>query len=417
MKTLLYFLALLISFSVNGQISKRVLFIGNSYTYVNDLPLILTKLAQSTGDVLSYSSSTPGGYTLQGHSTNTVTLGLIQQGGWDYVVLQEQSQRPSFPMSQVAVEVFPYAKTLCTAIRQADACAKPLFFMTWGRKYGDAGNCANWPPVCTYNGMDSLLNLRYRLLADSNDAYVSPVGAVWHYIRDNYASIDLYSSDNSHPSLSGSYAAACTFYSLIYQKDPSLITDDYGLSAADALAIRSAAKLIAYDSLPKWNVGKYAPIAKFSINQTCSSALFSNMSLNASSYLWNFGDGDTSTVFEPFHVYGQTGTYDIKLKAMHCDAVDSTTHNITVTVGINSNQKSIAKLFPNPINSFLTLEFEKVNLVENLTLISIDGKIIKKFPSQNAKSLILDFKEINSGIYFLSYEVDGADYWAKVIVE
>jgi PKD repeat protein len=293
----------------------------------------------------------------------------------------------------------------------------PLFFMTWGRKNGDASNCASWPPVCTYNGMDSLLNLRYRMLADSNNAYVSPVGAVWHYIRDNHANIDLYSSDNSHPSLSGSYAAACTFYSLIYQKDPTLITDNYGLSAADALAIRNAAKLIAYDSLSKWNVGKYKPIAKFAINKNFSSAVFSNTSLYSSSYLWNFGDGNSSTLFEPSHTYGQNGTYNVKLKAMHCNAVDSIIHNITITVGINPNQKTIAKLFPNPIKNSLILEFEKVNFVENITLISIDGKLIKKFPSQKAKSLTLNFEDIDSGIYFLSYEINGGTFWNKVLVE
>lgn len=417
MRIILYFIAFLINFSVNAQTTKNVLFVGNSYTYVNDLPLIISKLAVSTGDVFNYNSSAPGGYTLQGHSTNVTTLSLIQQGGWDYVVLQDQSQRPSFPMSQVSVEVFPYAKILCDSIRSAEQCAKPLFFMTWGRKYGDAGNCAYWPPVCTYQGMDSLLNLRYRMLADSNDAYVSPVGAVWHYIIDNHATIDLYTSDNSHPSLSGSYAAACTFYSLIFQKDPTAISDDYGLSAADALAIRNAAKLIAYDSLAKWNIGKYNPIAKFSINQTCSSALFSNMSLNASSYLWDFGDGDTSTVFEPFHIYAQTGTYDITLKAMNCEAIDSVIHNITVTVGVNQSTKNMAKLFPNPIKNFLTIEFDRIKYVENIKLFSMEGKLIKTYSARKTKSFILDFEDISSGIYFLSYEIDNAEYRNKLIVE
>ena len=188
--TFLFFISSIIVFS---QKTKNVAFLGNSYTYANDLPLIISKLAQSTGDQLNYSSNTPGGYTLQGHVSNSVSTSLIQQGNWDYVVLQEQSQLPSFPISQVATDVFPYATALCNMIYQYNTCAKPLFFMTWGRKYGDNQNCSVWPPVCTYEGMDSLLNLRYRMMADSNLGYVSPVGAVWRYIRHQDSTIELYS--------------------------------------------------------------------------------------------------------------------------------------------------------------------------------------------------------------------------------
>lgn len=135
--------------------------------------------------------------------------------------------------------------------------------MTWGRKNGDASNCASWPPVCTYSGMDSLLNLRYRMMADSNNAIVSPVGAVWKYIRQNFPLIDLYQSDESHPSVAGTYAAACSFYTALFRKDPTAITFNSTLSTTDAANIRTAAKLIVYDSLMNWHIGAYDPLANF----------------------------------------------------------------------------------------------------------------------------------------------------------
>lgn len=69
----------------------RVLFVGNSYVYTNNLPQTLSNLALSNNDTVIYDTSTPGGYTFELHSTNTTTLNKIATGNWDFVVLQEQS--------------------------------------------------------------------------------------------------------------------------------------------------------------------------------------------------------------------------------------------------------------------------------------------------------------------------------------
>src|SRR5687768_9801936 len=106
-----------LSFESQAQtLTKRALFIGNSYTAAYDLPMMVSQMAASVGDSLYYDSNALGGYTLNGHSTNTVTLNKIGAGNWDYVVLQEQSQMPSFPISQVEANVFPYAKKLDSII-------------------------------------------------------------------------------------------------------------------------------------------------------------------------------------------------------------------------------------------------------------------------------------------------------------
>ncbi|MFN6091126.1 MAG: SGNH/GDSL hydrolase family protein, partial [Bacteroidota bacterium] len=188
----LFLLLLIANYSRAQQQIKKVLFIGNSYTYVNDLPALLSNAAQSTGDSVIYDSNCIGGYTFQLHSTNATTLQKIAQGNFDFVVLQEQSQLPSFPISQVQSSVYPYAKTLDSLINVANPCTETVFYMTWGRKNGDASNCPNWPPICTYSGMDSLLRMRYENMANTNSALVSPVGAVWRYIRNNFPGIELY---------------------------------------------------------------------------------------------------------------------------------------------------------------------------------------------------------------------------------
>src|SRR5689334_14671481 len=95
-------------FTAQGQ-QRSVLFIGNSYTYVNNLPEMFRQLALSLGDTVTVGSSMPGGYTFEMHSTYAPTLAAIHSEDWDFVVLQEQSQIPSFPQAQVEEECYPFA--------------------------------------------------------------------------------------------------------------------------------------------------------------------------------------------------------------------------------------------------------------------------------------------------------------------
>lgn len=390
-----------------GQ-SKHVLFLGNSYTYVNNLPQMIADVALSTSDTIVFDSNTPGGYTLQLHSTNTTSISKINAGGWDYIVLQEQSQLPSFPISQVETDVFPYAHYLDSVINFYNPCVETAFYMTWGRKNGDASNCSFWPPVCTYDGMDSLLNLRYRMMADSNSAILSPVGAVWNYIRKNNPNIELYSADESHPSQAGTYAAACCFYGTILRKDPTLISFNSILTTADADFIKLAVKHIVYDSLLNWNIGAYDPNADFSFTAVSNQVSFNNTSSNAISYTWDFGDGNTSTMINPIHTYSNSGTYLVTLTAEKC-GVTSTfnqTININVLGTANLGENNVTwSIYPNPLSSTLSI---KHNMKSQATfeLINLTGKKIKSGTLKTNHEK-LELAGLEQGLYFFRLYKDG----------
>ena len=256
-KFLILFIIAIISISetvYSQPDTVRACFVGNSYTATNDLPALIANIAGSLGDMLIYQTNAPGGATLEMHSTDNTTLDMFNADNWDYVVLQEQSQKPAFPLSQVEQEVFPFVKTLDESIKQSNPDAKTTFFMTWGWKNGDPANCPNWPPVCTYEGMDSLLNLRYRMMADTVGGIISPVGAVWRYIREKYPVIELYQADDSHPSEIGSYAAAVAFYTVFFKNDPMLIDWNFTLSDNDAAIIKEAVQAVVYDHFEEWNM-------------------------------------------------------------------------------------------------------------------------------------------------------------------
>src|SRR5712691_5092290 len=82
-----------------------VLFVGNSFTSANGLPSTFSGIAKSLGDRAVVDIYAPGGYTFEQHARDATLRRRIAQRAWDFVVLQEQSQRPAFAASQVAREV------------------------------------------------------------------------------------------------------------------------------------------------------------------------------------------------------------------------------------------------------------------------------------------------------------------------
>lgn len=338
----------------------RVLFIGNSFTETNDLPIMLRNVALSAGDTLISDKSTPGGMTFEGHTVNATTLSKINAGNWNYVVLQEQSQRPALDDADVAKDVYPYAAILDSLVHEKNKCGRSVFFNTWAYKDGDAFNCSSYPPVCTYRGMDSLLELRYRQMAMDNEGLIAPVGLVFTKIRDAMPVLDLYSPDGMHPSDVGTYAAAVTFYTILFAKDPTAVTFNHTVFPIEAETIRQIIKINVYDNLPKYFVGEFKPDADFTYSVAANTANFnSSSSVNVANYTWDFGDGGTSTVANPVHTYAAVGTYTVRLIGDDCQLKDTTTQSVTITTTGGIQQLSALnsiKIFPNPANTVLNFE-------------------------------------------------------------
>jgi hypothetical protein len=227
--------------------TKKVLFIGNSYTYVNNLPQMIADVASSTGNNLIFDSSTPGGAFLcdQVMFQNYSGVSKIKNGGWDYIVMQDQS----LAYTGYIPTYVNCAYRLDTIIKNYNPCAHTMFYVTWGRESGMTFG--------SYHAMDSVIESNYMIAADSLGFETTPVGAIWRYLKTNHPSVILFDADGSHPSLAGSYAAACGFYTTLFRKNPNQITFNSLLTLTEASIIRAAAKLIVYDSLSKWNVGVY----------------------------------------------------------------------------------------------------------------------------------------------------------------
>lgn len=413
MRSIVFIFLLLNSCCLNAQTKKplKILFLGNSYTAANNLTGIITDMCNSAGDSVTQITSSGGGQTLANHaSPGSPSMNEIASGSYDIVVLQEQSQIPSFTNAEVNAYFFPYVKYLDSCIKAANPCTKTLLYMTWGRKNGDDMNCANWPPVCTYQGMDSLLRKRYLQAADSNNCMVSPAGAVWRYIRQRFPEIDLYEPDNSHPSFAGSYATAATFYSSIFKKSPSSFSINSPLPDSTVAKIKTAVDAVVMPQSELWQLDAYKTKARFSYKVSGVYVVFKNTSENALSYQWFFGDGDTAELKNPVHVYPK-GKYKIRLIAKGCHGNDTLFYelNMPSETSLNSFSTSDIQVFPVPAKSELNIACSS-GLIHCIA-ISVLGQEIELPIKADGNMYVADIRGIDSGIYTLYLQNQAGQLW------
>jgi hypothetical protein len=314
MKTLFSILIGLIGFSTYASSKKQeskelsILFIGNSYTFYNDMPFILKKIALSTGKEIFVDTVVEGGKNLDYHCNQELTFKTINARKWDFVVIQGHSNEFAQPESKVNKTTYPFAKQLVDSIRANNECSQILLYLTWGYKHGNH----KWKPIAHYDSMQSRIENQYLRFADLLNTRVSPVGIVWKDIRENHPYINLYDADDHHPSLNGSYLAACTFYTSIFGESAYKNTIEINIPIEERNSIELAAAKIVLNNLPKWRFTlRKDPEPAFDIILQDKDLTIINNAKNASSFEWDFGDGDKSFDKNPTHKYLETGSYTI----------------------------------------------------------------------------------------------------------
>jgi hypothetical protein len=234
--------AIIISLTItaSAQDTTRVLFIGNSHTYTNDLPQLFADLCQSGGRPVIVGSSTPGGYTLEQHTTNATTLEKIAEGTWDYVVLQENSQYPVIEYLRYN-SMYPASRYLDSLITYHGETT--AFFLSWGWRYGGHFEIDGHesPVFEDYFEMQDTMTSAYTEIAAELEAILAPVGIAWKTAVTWDPELVLWDATNYHPALNGSYLAACVFYATFFNESPIGLTYTAGLDSAEALFLQEAA--------------------------------------------------------------------------------------------------------------------------------------------------------------------------------
>jgi hypothetical protein len=205
-----------------GRSPFKVLFVGNSFTARNDLPALVAQLAAARGRTLDHRLISIGGASLRSHWNAGTALKAIQDGHYAAVVLQEQSTLPV----KNAARMHENVRLFDDAIQAAGA--RTILYMTWARR--------NQPES------QQAITDAYTGTARELGATVAPVGLAWQAVLRRHERLVLHDRDQSHPTLAGSYLAACVFLAVLFKESPVGIDSDVpGLEKADISLLQRAA--------------------------------------------------------------------------------------------------------------------------------------------------------------------------------
>ncbi len=220
---------------IAGAAEKSVLFIGNSHTYFNDLPGLFEGLATAGYHGVHIRESTVGGARLEDHTKFSQTHDLIIERDWDHVVLQEHSLYPVIEYWREN-SFYPSARELDALITGTDS--HTTFFMTWGWEDAEGPYCVFEHCSPKFDGfldMNSYMFAAYSAIAFELDALLVPAGRAWAAAISVDPTLPLWNADGYHPSLEGSYLAACLFYARLFEESPIGLEFFGGLEPARAL--------------------------------------------------------------------------------------------------------------------------------------------------------------------------------------
>lgn len=183
--------------------AKRVLMIGNSYTFYNYLPEALMALSQKTDCPLEVESYTVGAMSLRGFlesPEHAKARKMLESGRYDWVVLQDQSQTPAFKPEETMNSV----KRWAALAKKHDT--KVMLFLTWAHATQEGGK------VKPLADMQDKTSTTYCRAAVENKVRVAPVGEAWARWYRRMPDKILHDRDGSHPNAMGTYLAACVLH-------------------------------------------------------------------------------------------------------------------------------------------------------------------------------------------------------------
>ena len=212
-----------------NPVPGSIFFVGNSFTLNHNVPEIVRQLITSNGfPEPEIGRRTVGGRSLEVHRADTTSLGaptlIPRAGGWDALILQEFSTRPTDSIGPAA-QFKTDAAWFYDLAKSVNPDTDVILYMTWARRY----NHSYYPGTFT-DPADMQAQLRYHYndaanvaipaLSTSsrpNDARVAPVGDAWETQLAGGEPPRLHASDNYHQNEAGAYLNALMLYATLYR--------------------------------------------------------------------------------------------------------------------------------------------------------------------------------------------------------
>ena len=162
------------------------------------------------------------------------------------------------------------------------------------------------------------------------------------------------------------------------------------------------------------------PTASFTFTNAANVFTFTNTSTGSTSWLWNFGDGNTSPLQNPVHTYQNTGTYNATLTAYNAGSCFDSTTQVIMSVGIQTYDFSNSlSIYPNPTNGIFNVSTKFASTEQlQVSVINILGQVIYETNpiTANSKLFTLDLRNEAKGIYFVQLKTKNGSVVKKLVL-
>jgi hypothetical protein len=223
--------------------TKKVLLLGNSFSYYGNPAWMLKELAWREGHEMKMVAHFKGSQSLAQHVSLGMSSDAMDRGGYDAAFIQDQSRRAAmYGREDASKGDVSRADILAgwTAVTDRVLASSPdcriIVEETWtfsAAAYGGFGDFATF---------DSYNDAGAKAIARQYDAWVSPIGPAFTAARGNGMAIDLYDTDNKHQSDYGAYLKVCVNYLTLYGEPFGTDAAACGLEPGKAAYLRSIAE-------------------------------------------------------------------------------------------------------------------------------------------------------------------------------
>ncbi|MEO8516888.1 MAG: T9SS type A sorting domain-containing protein [Flavobacterium sp.] len=382
---------------------KKVLFVGNSMTYFNDMPLLFGDIANSKGKTVDAQSYTVGGSGFINHVVDNNLYSVFRNTIWDVVVLQPGTGESAGTTSSVNATI-QRGQILMDSIKKYSPCARVMLYqIPYGVPSAETYN--------TYFTVQTQIRDSITKMADSLHVPFVPTGecARMHYTAQQ--DLLLHGSYNDiHPNLNGSYLVASAMYAAIFQEPVSGTTSYGGIPQATAEYFHNIVDQVVLPNKAQWRINTYNLHANFNAVVNTNSITFINNSTNFTSVEWDFGDATTSTEINPTHTFSSGGIKTIKLKVIQNNCEEIIEKQIDLDVlGVSDFQKTSFLMYPNPVNSVLSISCPSASSVSIVN--SIGQKIY--INSEKKTAWQINVSTFSDGIYFIIFDNQSVHKFVK----
>lgn len=397
MKNIIYLLCALLLYTNTGkcQDTTKVLFIGNSFTGVNDLQAIVHQFFDFDKLPVQTYAYAPGGISVgdvamgtDAHMNNPLVYDLIRQNDWDFLVLQDNQGR--FALDSAVFPSVTKSKVIEGHIKIRDSfhyyhsCGKMIWFSGWGFQDEDTT-------------MINQITTNYRVLNDIAKDVIAPIGPGWRHSFIVDPAIQLWSPDGAHPATSGSFLTAAIIYGTITGRDIATNKFMYVLPPHEAISLKNTAQftLADLDIKLKSNLGgiQSAPL------------LWDKTKLKGPkgkiAYQWYQDQKLLSSAKDSFLIPTKSGTYRLWIQDGPGTWQKSCDVSVEVKAGIRNSVYAEHRLqiFPNPAKDIVSIQNLNTECVR-LDIFSIRGEKQMSY-AVHGNELNIDIDNLSSGYYFI----------------